>query len=81
MTQPLDGTIGSLVERLVVLRVECRSCNRFGCYNLAKLIERHGPGYLVTTWLSERTRDCPNKTQAGVTRACVAVMPDLAGLR
>jgi hypothetical protein len=31
----------------------------------------------VTDWPSERTADCPQKNQAGVTRACSAVMLDL----
>jgi len=44
------------------------------------LIEELGPGYRLTDWLSERTADCPQKNQAGVTRACGAVMPDLVTL-
>jgi hypothetical protein len=39
-----------------------------------------GPGYRLTDWRSERTRDCPQKNQAGVTRACGAVMPNLVDL-
>jgi hypothetical protein len=81
MPRPLDGTIGSLVGRLDLLRVECWQCRRFGRYHVAKLVEEHGPGYRLTNWLSERTRDCPNKQQTGVMRACDAVMPDLSGLR
>jgi hypothetical protein len=81
MTQPLDGTIGSLVRRLDVLRVECPRCNRSGRYSVAKLVNELGPGYLLTAWLSELTRDCPNKQQTGVTRASDAIMPDLIGLR
>jgi hypothetical protein len=81
MTGPLDGTLGSLVGRLDVLRVECQQCGRFGRYDVAKLVERHGARYLLTNWLHERTRDCPNKQQTGVTRARHAIMSDLAGLR
>jgi hypothetical protein len=81
MTRPLDGTIGSLIGRLDVLRVECPQCRRFGRYHVAKLIEELGPGYRLTDWLHDRTRDCPNKQQTGVTRACGAVMRDLVGLR
>ena len=81
MTRPFDGTIGSLVGRLEVLRVECPRCDRLERYSVAKLVDGLGPGHLLTAWLSERTRDCPNKQQTGVTRACDAIMPDLVGLR
>jgi hypothetical protein len=81
VARPLfDGTLGSLVGRLDVLRVECQQCGRFGRYDVAKLIAQHGRGYRLTDWLHERTRDCPNKQQTGVTRACHAIMADLAGL-
>jgi hypothetical protein len=80
MTGPLDGTIGSLVGRLDVLRVECQQCGRFGRYTVAKLIAQHGASYRLTDWLHAMTRDSPNKQPTGVTRACHAVMPDLAGL-
>jgi len=78
---PHDGTIGSLVGKLDALRIECPDCKRSGRYHVAKLVEEHGPGYRLTDWLSERTRDCPNKQASGVTRACGAIMPDLSGLR
>ncbi len=77
---PSDGTIGRLVGKLDVLRLECPTCGRHGRYHVARLIEQHGPGYRLTDWLSERTADCPQKHQAGVTRACGAVMPDLVDL-
>jgi hypothetical protein len=62
---PSDGTIGGLVGKLDVLRIECPTCGRQGRY---------------PDWLSARTADCPQKNQAGVTRACGAVMPDLVDL-
>jgi hypothetical protein len=39
-----------------------------------------GPAYRLTDWLSEHTADCPQKNQAGVTRTCGAIMPDLRDL-
>jgi hypothetical protein len=48
----------------------------FGRY----LAGRELTGARLTDWLHERTADCPQKNQAGVTRACGAVMPDLVGL-
>ena len=75
-----DGTIGGLVGKLDVLRIECPTCGRQGRYHVARLLAEFGPAYRLTDWLSERTVDCPQKNQAGVTRACGAVMPDLVDL-
>jgi hypothetical protein len=55
-----------------VLRIECSICGRQGRYHVARLVAEFGPGYRLTDWLSERTADCPQKNQAGVTRACGA---------
>jgi hypothetical protein len=77
---PSDGTIGGLVGKLKVLRIECPNCGRQGLYHGARLLKELGPDYRLTDWLSERTADCPQKNQAGVTRACGAVMPDLVVL-
>jgi hypothetical protein len=77
---PSDGTIGGLVGKLLVLRIECPTCGRHGRYHVVRLFEEFGPSYRLTDWLSERTADCPQKHQAGVTRACGAIMPDLRDL-
>jgi hypothetical protein len=77
---PSDGTIGGLVGKLEVLRVECPTCGRQGGYHVARLLEELGPGYRLTVWLSERTADCSQKYPSGPTRACGAVMPDLVDL-
>ena len=42
---PSDGTIGGLVAKLIVLRVECPTCGRQGRYHVARLLEELGPGY------------------------------------
>jgi hypothetical protein len=77
---PSDGTIGGLVGKLDVLRLECPTCGRQGRYQVARLLEELGPGARLTDWLHARTADCPQKNQPGVTRACGAVMPDLVHL-
>jgi hypothetical protein len=77
---PSDGTIGELVGKLAVLRIEYPTCGRQGRYHVARLLEELGPGYRLTDWLHERTADCPQKSPGGPTRACGAVMPDLVGL-
>ena len=76
-----DGTLGYLVGKLDVLRVECARCNRAGQYNVAKLVAERGLDAELTDWLSECTHDCPQKNQKGVVRVCDAIMPDLIGLR
>ena len=77
---PSDGTIGGLVGKLLVLRIECPMCGRRGRYYVARLVAEFGPAYRLTDWLHERTADCPQKSPGGPTRACGAVMPDLVGL-
>jgi hypothetical protein len=75
-----DGTIGGLVGKLDVLRVECPTCGRQGRYRVAHLLEQLGPAARLTDWLHARTADCPQKSRDGPTRACGAVMPDLPDL-
>jgi hypothetical protein len=75
-----DGTIGGLVGKLEVLRLECPISGRQGRYKVAHLLEELGPGARLTDWLHERTADCPQKSPDGPTRACGAVMPDLVDM-
>ena len=49
-------------------------------HHVARIAAELGTAYRLTDWLSERTRDCSQKKQAGVTRASGAVMPDLVDL-
>jgi len=77
---PSDGAIGGLVGKLDVLRIECSTCGRQGCYQVARLLAKLGPAARLTDWLNERTADCPQKAPAGPTRACGVVMPDLVDL-
>jgi hypothetical protein len=77
---PSDGTIGGLVGRPAVLRIECPTRGRHGRYHVAPLLEELGPRYRLTDWLSERTADCPQKDPRRPTLARGAVMPDLADL-
>jgi hypothetical protein len=75
---PSDGTIGYLVGKLDMLRVECPTCGRRGGYRVARLVEEFGPAYRLTDLLSTFTADCPQKAPGGPT--CGVVMPDLVGL-
>ena len=78
---PFDDTIGGLVGRLDVLRIECPTCGRRGRYLVACLVAGLGPKTRLTDWLNALTADCPQKIQQGVTRACGAHMPDLVKFR
>jgi hypothetical protein len=66
---PSDGTLGGLVGKLDVLRIECPACSRQGRYHVARLLDELGPGYRLTNWLHERTADCPQKKPASSVRA------------
>ena len=81
ITVPGPGTFGYLVGKLDTLRIECDLCDRHGRYSVDKLVAQYGPDGRLTDWLSERTRDCPQKSLQGVVRTCRAVMPDLYSLR
>ncbi len=77
---PSDGTIGYLVGKLDVLRVECPMCDRHGRYQVERLIAERGPSARLTDFLNKLTADCPQNAQRGVSRAWGAVMPDLKHL-
>jgi hypothetical protein len=77
---PSDGTIGYLVSKLNVLRIECPMYDRQGREQVVRLVAERGPRAQLTDFLSELTADCPQKAERGVTRACGAVMPDLRNL-
>ena len=74
---PSDGTIGGLVGKLLVLRIECPTCGR---YHVARLLADLGPGYRLTDWLSERTADCPQKNPRPASREHAARDADLVDL-
>jgi hypothetical protein len=61
MTLPLDGTLGSLVGRLDVLRIECLTCGRFGRYTVARLLEKHGASYRLTDWAARTDARLPKQ--------------------
>jgi hypothetical protein len=54
---PSDGTIGGLVGKLNVLRIECATWGRQGRYHVARLLAELGPAARLTDWLHARTAD------------------------
>jgi hypothetical protein len=52
----IDGTIGYLVGKLQLLRIECPTCGRQGRYHVARLLDELGPDYRLTDWLPRSRR-------------------------
>jgi hypothetical protein len=79
---PSDGTIGYLVGKLDVLRIECPTCGRQGRYHVARLLEELGPGYHhnlhLTGYLRRTTRryqpriSTPHRTRRHLTQCGIA---------
>jgi hypothetical protein len=51
MSRPLSTTLGDLLGKLTVLRIECSKCGRFGRYPLQQLIEQRGRDVRILDWL------------------------------
>jgi hypothetical protein len=61
---PLDGTIGGLVGRLDVLRIECATPGRQGGYHVARLVAEFGRDARLTDFLHAHAR-LPAEKPAG----------------
>ena len=81
---PRDGAVvfGDLEDKLEVLQVACRKCDRRGQYPVARLIERYGRDAKLVDWKDQITADCPRRANARVvvTDQCGAHFPDLLRL-
>lgn len=73
-------TLGDLVGKVGVLRVECDRCFEAGRYLVANLIHEYGADAKLSEVLANFTADCPRRRPTSPAR-CEAGMPDLAGLR
>jgi hypothetical protein len=81
---PRHGAVvfGDIEDRLDVLHVTCRKCERRGQYPVARLIERYGREAKLVDWKDQITADCPRRAQARVVvmDQCGAHFPDLLRL-
>ena len=81
---PRHGAVvfGDIEDRLDVLHVTCRKCERRGHYPVARLIERYGREAKLVDWKDQITADCPRRAQARVVvmDQCGAHFPDLLRL-
>ena len=67
----------TLIDKLIVLRVECEKCGRSGRYRVTTLAEQIGWDAKLTDWLYNLTKDCPRKQSPGLSDPCAAKCPDL----
>ena len=65
---PRDGSVvfGDLKDKLEVLHVACKKCDRRGQYPVARLIERYGRDAKLVDWKDTITADCTRRTKASV---------------
>lgn len=70
-------TVGDLVGKLDVLRVECTRCDRKGQYPVAKLLAELGPDAMLTYWRERIIADCPKQQSVSNYDRCGAHCPDL----
>ena len=70
-------TFGDIEGKLSVLRIVCEKCGRSGQYPVAKMIEKHGRDYMLTTFTDEVTADCPRMIRKDYSDWCGANSPDM----
>lgn len=73
-------TLGEIVGKLGVLRVECDRCARAGQYLVANLVHKHGVNATLPEVLADISANCPRR-QSTSTDMCQACMPDLVELK
>jgi hypothetical protein len=74
-------TLGDLVGKLEMLRLECKDCDRAGQYRVLRLVREFGE-YLPLPELRVRlTADCPRRWSAHGTEQCQGQFPDLSRLK
>jgi hypothetical protein len=75
---PRDGAtiFSDLIGKLDVLRVSCGTCERDGCFGLARLINQRGRDAKLIEWLDELTATCPKKIARDMNDPCGARCPD-----
>jgi hypothetical protein len=67
-------------DRLDMLRVGCRKCERAGQYRVARLIARYGPDAGLPDFKDAVTADCPLRAQPALWNLCGVHFPDLAAV-
>jgi hypothetical protein len=76
---PREGAIifSDLIGKLVVLRIECPTCDRRGQYQLADPIMRYGRNEKLFVFTADITANCTRKHARSDSDPCGAICPDL----
>jgi len=77
MPQDPALTLGDLVGKVRMLRVECGNCGRIGTYSLRCLVQHYGREQTILDWKDQLTADCPRRVNGHYSDQCRARCPDL----
>ncbi len=70
-------TLGDLVGKLRMLRVDCIKCGRAGSYSVRFLVQQCGREHTILDWKDQLTADCPRRVKGDYNDQCGARCPDL----
>jgi hypothetical protein len=73
-------TLARVAERLAMLEIGCRKCERLGRLSVARLIEEHGAGKGLNELLGTLAADCPRQNAHSIYDRCGACYPQLSSL-
>jgi hypothetical protein len=78
-TMPQDSalTLGDLLGKIGMLRVECGKCRRAGSYSVCFLVQQCGRKQTILDWKEQLTADCPRRVSGHYNDQCGARCPDL----
>jgi hypothetical protein len=79
---PINGayTLADVAARASVLNVACRHCDRRGRFNIARLIEAHGPDARMPDLKDVLAGNCPKLHSQVASDRCGVHFPDLVAL-
>ena len=80
VSRDLGRTLGDLIGKLDVLRVECLKCGHASQYDVARLVKELGRDVTVGEWLSMSTAECQRRNRNGGGGSCAGIIPDLIWL-
>jgi len=70
-------TLGDLVGKLRMLRVDCSKCGRVGSYSVRFLVQECGRDRTILDWKDEMTANCARRVKNDYDDQCGARCPDL----
>jgi hypothetical protein len=73
-------TLGQVAERLFMLEIGCRKCDRYGRLQVARLTAEHGAGQGLNGLLTMLSADCPRQSAQSPYDRCGAYFPQLPAI-